>query len=893
VLGEIFKTVDITPFSLDPDITQVDPPMFANDIIFGGLGNDFLHGADGDDAMSGAEALEEYFIRPYNPGNVLQFDPNKIEFADYDEEFPRRALDDFVLNFDPMVGTDYANEANDNFDEDAIFGDLGNDWLVGGPDNDQLFGGFGADLLDADDDKSTNAYKNDMSDPINIDIQDLVYGGGGRDVLIANTGGDRLIDWVGAFNSFIVPFAPFGLFTITRAPTPQNFEFLYEYSESLGADQSRATDTGTDSDRNGEPEGELGLVVQKDGSLWQSQSGAPIDPMPGNIPGGPRITLRGVDFNSNTTEAFAVDQGIFEAKQGRLEVSSESLGETATAVFHVGEYLPSYYEITATISTGKPIAGLKANSYLIFDYVSPTDFKYAGINVSTDKLEMGHVDATGWHELVQVPSQLRHSNDYDVLLAINGLTATLVVDGRDILTYTFDARVDSDGYTYGLNYGLVGLGGIGSIARVDNMIVQKLSPEITFEALEEFDEGAAGFTPLTGTWDVQSGAYVGSSASGVDAMSTFDLNVAPNSFLELEVTLSTDTLGGVVFDSYDDGRFKFAAILADTNQVVIGHVGKSGNVVYDAIADITFSLPSNSEYTMRVSLQGSVVTVSLLGGNGKNPTWYDLLGHAFNAVIVDGQAGVLSMGGTTSIDSFTIRTDDPAFISNGEELVAPSLSLESDVPNLEEESVVPLLDEAIRRMTEEFSLSVEQQAALALVEVSVVDLPGLVLARNNGYEIELDVNAAGHGWFIDATPTGDDEFDAAGKALTGSEAEGDIDLLTALMHELGHVLGLGHGDAAIMADSLDTGERIVDIAKKVTDSAIHRYASVSIDRSALSRPIAPHWLDRTGYRDHVRKVDTVGLRSAHAIFEQWSQEHRFLSEDHRDWWDWDDPFRNR
>jgi hypothetical protein len=149
-------------------------------------------------------------------------------------------------------------------------------------------------------------------------------------------------------------------------------------------------------------------------------------------------------------------------------------------------------------------------------------------------------------------------------------------------------------------------------------------------------------------------------------------------------------------------------------------------------------------------------------------------------VIVDGQAGVLSMGGTTSIDSFTIRTDDPAFISNGEELVAPSLSLESDVPNLEEESVVPLLDEAIRRMTEEFSLSVEQQAALALVEVSVVDLPGLVLARNNGYEIELDVNAAGHGWFIDATPTGDDEFDAAGKALTGSEAEGDIDLLTAL-----------------------------------------------------------------------------------------------------------------
>ena len=43
---------------------------------------------------------------------------------------------------------------------------------------------------------------NNGPDPINIDIQDRAYGGGGRDVLIANTGGDRLMDWVGEFNSF-------------------------------------------------------------------------------------------------------------------------------------------------------------------------------------------------------------------------------------------------------------------------------------------------------------------------------------------------------------------------------------------------------------------------------------------------------------------------------------------------------------------------------------------------------------------------------------------------------------------------------------------------------------------------------------------------------------------
>ena len=33
-----------------------------------------------------------------------------------------------------------------------IFGDLGNDWLVGGTGQDTLYGGWGNDLLNADDD---------------------------------------------------------------------------------------------------------------------------------------------------------------------------------------------------------------------------------------------------------------------------------------------------------------------------------------------------------------------------------------------------------------------------------------------------------------------------------------------------------------------------------------------------------------------------------------------------------------------------------------------------------------------------------------------------------------------------------------------------------------------
>jgi hypothetical protein len=92
--------------------------------------------------------------------------------------------------------------------------------------------------------------------------------------------------------------------------------------------------------------------------------------------------------------------------------------------------------------------------------------------------------------------------------------------------------------------------------------------------------------------------------------------------------------------------------------------------------------------------------------------------------------------------------------------------------------------------------------------LTITDLPGLVLARNNGNAIDLDRDAAGHGWFVDPTPGDDSEFDADGQALAGSDAEGDIDLLTVVTHELGHVLGFDHGTGPIMADTLSTGVRL-------------------------------------------------------------------------------------
>ena len=65
--GKLNKTVDLTPFALNPDdANSSDDPLFrpsyADDLIYGGLGTDFLHGGSGDDAISGAEALVESYM---------------------------------------------------------------------------------------------------------------------------------------------------------------------------------------------------------------------------------------------------------------------------------------------------------------------------------------------------------------------------------------------------------------------------------------------------------------------------------------------------------------------------------------------------------------------------------------------------------------------------------------------------------------------------------------------------------------------------------------------------------------------------------------------------------------------------------------------------------------
>ena len=132
---------------------------------------------------------------------------------------------------------------------------------------------------------------------------------------------------------------------------------------------------------------------------------------------------------------------------------------------------------------------------------------------------------------------------------------------------------------------------------------------------------------------------------------------------------------------------------------------------------------------------------------------------------------------------------------------------------LTQAAVAPIGQEAIARWA---AAGLDSDALNTMQHITflVSDLDGLYLGMARAGTIWLDHNAAGRGWFVDATPRDDDEFDSsdAGGPMQAIDpnASERIDLLTAVMHELGHVVGLSDSEIGdLMGPSLEMGRRLI------------------------------------------------------------------------------------
>ena len=110
------------------------------------------------------------------------------------------------------------------------------------------------------------------------------------------------------------------------------------------------------------------------------------------------------------------------------------------------------------------------------------------------------------------------------------------------------------------------------------------------------------------------------------------------------------------------------------------------------------------------------------------------------------------------------------------------------------------------------------------ISLKISNLAAGTIGQALDHSITLDDNAAGHGWFIDTTPSDNEEFLPTSNpnewvARPGSAAEGKMDMRSVLMHEYGHVLGLEHTADAhdVMAAVLQPGVRRIWSAQDMAD----------------------------------------------------------------------------
>jgi hypothetical protein len=289
-------------------------------------------------------------------------------------------------------------------------------------------------------------------------------------------------------------------------------------------------------------------------------------------------------------------------------------------------------------------------------------------------------------------------------------------------------------------------------------------------------------------------------------------------------------MAGMVFDYHSPTDFKFVQVVAGTNQAILGHRNASG---WSTDAVVVKTISPGATNTLMVALQGKNATVSLNG--------VAVLGFTYNELLTDGGLGFFSRNGASSFGSMQIRGDDPTYADGGFNLVAPTTpETSAPVAPLTSAELMSIVEAGVRRWEQSEALDTETSGRLKEIQFQVADLPGLGLGREVAETtVQIDFTAAGFGWFVDPTPMIDEEYRHEPFTASGpNPAAGRMDLLTVVMHELGHALGLEHEDPhehpdALMAETLEAG------ARRIPTFASARTPSTSPPATHHLAPIAP------------------------------------------------------
>jgi cytochrome oxidase Cu insertion factor (SCO1/SenC/PrrC family) len=227
------------------------------------------------------------------------------------------------------------------------------------------------------------------------------------------------------------------------------------------------------------------------------------------------------------------------------------------------------------------------------------------------------------------------------------------------------------------------------------------------------------------------------------------------------------------------------------------------------------------------------------GGGGTDLTAVANFIAGNNPGIVGGTGNMIIQRSAPGVYSGAPALVSPLFAAAGGVQASSPTSGETHLTQVQLDSVVA----AAIAQWEHAGASASQLAALHATTFSVADLSGVTVGEETPGHITIDIDAAGHGWFVDPTPSDNSEFthaqNAAGTDLLtdpSSAAAGHLDLLTTVTHELGHVLGLN--DTQTPADDL-MYINLVDGERRLPDAAdVAQANATSAEAAEAALPVS-------------------------------------------------------
>ncbi len=792
-----------------------------NDLILGGVRNDSISGGTGADVLLGDNGTASYWAGL--PTSVSTVGSS----SGGDDVISGDAGNDVILG---GFGHDLIDGGTEN---DVLFGDNGtvkflngsvssastvdsslgvNDTLLGGSGDDAIFGGAGADSIVAGsgddvafgDNGQVQYLSGSLSKAFTTDAwlggNDVISGDGGADLIIGGAGNDT----VSGGDDADILFGDYGSVSYsynrlssiaTTDPSSGGTDFI---SAGLGNDvvfggagnDWITGDIGADLIAGDSGEAKLSLGRITGLSTTDATTG-------GND------TISGGDGNDGILGGYGADS--LSGDSGDDAV----LGDNGFGRRHLVRGAPPANVSDPAIGGSDTIDGGSGNDVLIggdgTDSISGglgNDLIFGDQGQYTSAYSFG----TLYPDSASGGSDTIHGNDgNDSIFGGQGNDLIYGDTGNDLLEGGFR--------TSGGNVGTDQiLSGTGTDTLSNNFTagVPSVPLTMTFEVSTDFSSPvSSNFSTVSGFWSQGSGLYQTTSYSTTSpSVSILKVSPGQSSSLYYQATVNTRGLGGLIFDYKSPFDYKYAAIVPASNQVVLKQVSGQTTIV---VATSSKFLSTGADTRLGLVLNGSSVTVYVNNMSAMT--------HNFPLSVSTGQVGLLGLNGQTLFKDLALWGNNS---SAGSSPLFSPYQVASSAPVGGSTPVASLTDAQLQSVvgaaeSEWTGRAPSVAQALANVRFQIADLPGLTLgeASSDDSTITIDPTAAGFGWFVDSSPLTNEEF-APTTSLTlhatTAQASTGMDLLTVVLHELGHVLGLSDAEVddptnPLMNETLSAGTR--------------------------------------------------------------------------------------